>query len=492
MSTEAQDDSNLILAAEDFEPAEFEKFHRFSKSDERIISKLLAHGPVLLRGGRGSGKSALMVEAERRLTQNSTYQAFGIYISLRHLELIRSSGKAYEVFLCRLLLNRVQDKIGRPLDGSSEPTVTDVQRILAALSSELSKRIVLLFDDAAHIGREASLAEFFDVFRTISSSAVSCKAAIYPGVTKFGNRFDIFNDATVLDLSRSDELHGHSEFFADVMSIRFNNELPDDVFRGSLSRRDVAGFAGAAVLGNMRSFIFACNVLAEVSQHKPIGLPELNTTMLNLASNYYWPLLEEVEPKLGRYSPMVSVAQKVAEILFEAGGKSEKRSALILRDVGERIAKPLEILEYAGFISKREVSRALKSGGRGARYALNLCNLLEKAPGARLTSDLFKKWTEFSEPTEFHLASKLQQVQLPTEEGPEQLGILSLPIEKLAKSKAYPYGLTDAKIAVLRAASITTVGELASATDAQLDALDGVGPAVIRRFRNVVGQAIWM
>ena len=135
MPAEAQDNSNLILAAEDFEPAEFEKFHRFSKSDERIISKLLAHGPVLLRGGRGSGKSALMVEAERRLIKDSSYQAFGIYISLRHLELIRSSGRAYEVFLCRLLLNRVQDKIGRPLEGSSEPTVTDIQRILAALSS---------------------------------------------------------------------------------------------------------------------------------------------------------------------------------------------------------------------------------------------------------------------------------------------------------------------------------------------------------------------
>lgn len=493
MSTETLDNSNLILAAEDFDLAEFEKYHRFSKNDERIISKLVAHGPVLLRGGRGSGKSALMVEAERRLFKDPNFQAFGIYISLRHLELIRSSGKAYEVFLCRLLLNRIQEKIGKPLDASSEPTVTDVQRVLASLSSELSKRIVLLFDDAAHIGREASLAEFFDVFRTISSSTVSCKAAIYPGVTKFGNRFDIFNDATVLDLSRNDELQGHAEFFADIMSIRFGNELPDEAFRGSLSRPDVAGFAGTAVLGNMRSFIFACNALAEISQRKPIGLPELNQTMLNLASNYYWPLLEEVEPKLGRYAPMVSVAREAAEILFEIGGKVEKRSALVLRDVAERIAKPLEILEYAGFISKRDVSRAMKSGGRGARYALNLCNLLEKTPSARLTADLYKKWTqEVSEPSEFHRGSKLQLVQLPTEEGPEQLGVLSLPIEKLAKSQAYPYGLTEAKIQVLRAANITTVGELASASDEKLDALEGVGQAVLRRFRNVVGQAVWM
>ena len=411
------------------------------------------------------------------------------------MELIRSSGKEYEVFLCRLLLSKVKEKIGRTLDVSPDPTVTDVQRVLSCLSSELSKRIVLLFDDAAHIGREASLAEFFDVFRTISSSTVSCKAAIYPGVTKFGNRFDIFNDATVLDLARSDELQGHAVFFADIMSIRFGNELPDDAFRGSLSRPDVAGFVGMTVLGNMRSFIFACNELAGIwiSQRKPIGLPELQQAMLNLASNYYWPLLEEVEPKLGRYAPMVSVAREAAEILFEVGGKVGNRSSLVLREVSERIAKPLEILEYAGFISKRDVSRAMKSGGRGARYALNLCNLLEKTQPARLTAELYKKWTqEITEPLEFHRGSKLQLVQLPTVEGPEQLGVFSLPIEKLAKSQAYPYGLTDSKIHTLRAANITTVGELASATDAQLDALYMVGSAAVQRFRNVVGQAVWM
>jgi hypothetical protein len=69
------------------------------------------------------------------------------------------------------------------------------------------------------------------------------------------------------------------------------------------------------------------------------------------------------------------------------------------------------------------------------------------------------------------------------------LALREIQMEQTAGDAA---ALTDAKIAVLRAASITTVGELASATDAQLDALDGVGPAVIRRFRNVVGQAIWM
>ena len=60
-------DAGLILAAEECPPDEFERYHSFSSHDELIIRKLSAHGPVLVRGGRGSGKSALLIEASRRM-----------------------------------------------------------------------------------------------------------------------------------------------------------------------------------------------------------------------------------------------------------------------------------------------------------------------------------------------------------------------------------------------------------------------------------------
>ena len=99
------------------------------------------------------------------------------------------------------------------------------------LAQTLKRRIVLMFDDAAHIGREASLAEFFDVFRTLSSSAVSCKATIYPGVTNFGNRFDVFNDATVVDVIRDEDQPGFAALFADVVRARYPNWLKRDSFQ---------------------------------------------------------------------------------------------------------------------------------------------------------------------------------------------------------------------------------------------------------------------
>jgi hypothetical protein len=151
------------------------------------------------------------------------------------------------------------------------------------------------------------------------------------------------------------------------------------------------------------------------------------------------------------------------------------------------------MLEYAGFVARREVSRAMKSGGRGARFAVNLCNLMERIPGTRLTETLFQRWSsERPDPIEFHRGSELMSVELPVLRDEADLGILLKPIETLAKSNAYPYGLTEAKIDVLKEAGIDTVGDLAAASDDRLLSLWGVGDVFLRRFRNVVGQAIWM
>lgn len=46
------DDSGLLLAAEECPRDEFEKYHSFAKYERAIIQRIIAHGPVLLRGAR--------------------------------------------------------------------------------------------------------------------------------------------------------------------------------------------------------------------------------------------------------------------------------------------------------------------------------------------------------------------------------------------------------------------------------------------------------
>lgn len=496
-------DIELILAAEDFTDEDFEEYHIFSEYEDRIIRKLIAHGPVLLRGGRGSGKSALLKEAYYRVNKEPICQkVIGIYLSLRYLPLLRYINQDYEKFLCKLIIEHMKNALENlGYDETlfeSELEVADIQRELSKLALRLGRRIIIFFDDAAHIGREKSLSEFFDIFRTLSGNVVSCKAAIYPGVTEFGVRFDVLNDATVVDIVRREDTPSFSMFFTDIMQKRYSEKLPATIFSKSLSRDEVATFLGRAVIGNVRAFIYACNYLGDCEKQGNIGLIDIEKTLKYLATQYYWPLIDEVEPKLGAYEVLIDPARELAEILFQVVSESMAipsygPSCLIHRDHVERLKKILEIMEYIGFIAKREASRAMKSGGRGTRYSLNLCNIMERITPNRLTSEMFKNWIQHEKDfVQIYKSDELNKIDMPVSYENKDLGILSRPINILQKSIIYPYGLTEYRISKLSDAGFATVKQLAEANDADILAVEAVGTEWLRRIKNVVGQAIWM
>jgi hypothetical protein len=497
--TQEDADGGLILAAEECPPDKFEQLHAFSSYDDVIIRKLSAHGPVLIRGGRGSGKSALLIEAQRRMRAGGS--VFSVYMSLRYLSLLQSDGDEYIGHFCGLLSNEIARELTLQGLGAEFPVAKDqvtLQLCLGKLSQTLDRRIVLLFDDAAHIGREKPLEVFFDLFRTLSSSVASCKASIYPGVTKFGVRFDVFNDSTVLDISRSTVL-GSRSYFLEVIKSRYPRLATRDVFSDRLFPEQFANLLGRAVVGNMRAFILACN---RFDEHERISIPDLNTCFLDMATDYYWPLMEEVAPKLGVYEPLIEPAGQIFEAILENVSRPLRSGAkMIAQDrvtvhgkIVGNYAKIFEILEYLGFMSKIQASRGMKSGGRGPVYAINLCSLLEKVPSKRLTIEMIDEWIDAGpDLAEIHSGGNtFDYIEVPVLPEEHSLGILEKSVDVLAKSKAYPYGLTEDKIARLKAAGIKTVQELANTTDNQLYAIDMVGEVTIKRMRNVTLQAIWM
>lgn len=494
-----ENDAGLILAAEECPLDKFEGYHAFSHFDDIIIRKISAHGPVLLRGGRGSGKSALLIESHRRMRTSGT--TFSVYMSLRYLPLLQSDGSEYIGHFCSILSKAINTElVGQNYSHKLEFSDNEVslQMALAKLARELDKRIVILFDDAAHIGREKPLEVFFDLFRTLSSNSVSCKASIYPGVTKFGIRFDVFNDSTVIDISRSDVSKG-DKYFSDVIKARYPKLSSKDMFSDRLTPDVFARLLGRAVVGNMRAFILACNRFDGTAR---VSIPDVNACLINMAEDYYWPLMEEVAPKLGVYEPLidpaVSIFEAIVEHLCRPSHHSVKTIAqdrvTIHRNFVSQFSKVFEILEYLGFMAKREASRGMKSGGRGPVYAINLCSLLEKLPGKRLTIEMIDEWIDAkADLAEIHSsASTFSNVKMPELAPDDKLGILGKDVDVLAKSKAYPYGLTDDKINRLKNAEILTVEQLAETSDSDLMEIDMVGPATVKRIRDVMLQAIWM
>lgn len=492
-------DSGLILAAEECPPDQFGRYHSFSSHDEIIIRKLSAHGPVLVRGGRGSGKSALLIEAHRRMREIGI--VFPVYVSLRYLPLLQSDGKEYIGHFCRLVSQAIQNELKVQTSSHDFAVAADevaMQFGLNALAQALGSRIVLLFDDAAHIGREKPLEVFFDLFRTLSSSLTSCKASIYPGVTKFGVRFDVFNDSTVVDIGRSD-ITTAPDFFPDVIRARYPRLAERTAFSDRLAPSQFANLLGRAVVGNLRGFILACNRFDTIDK---IGIPELTQCLLDMASDYFWPLMEEVAPKLGVYEVLIEPAREVVETIVDHTTRPIKSSSrlfaqdrvLIHRQIFSQYLKVFEILEYLGFVAKREASRALKSGGRGPIFAINLCSLLEATPTRRLTFEMIEEWLQgSSEAAELHVSGSAFQTiilpELPQEHG---LAIFGKGIDVLGRSAAYPYGLTEAIIQRLATAGMETVGQLAQATDEELDDIGYIGEVKIKIIRDVVYQAIWM
>lgn len=492
---------NLLLAAEDFSNEEFLANHHFFSYEESIIKNLMAHGPILLKGGRGTGKSALMREASRRLGESPyNREVLGIYLSLRHLPLLRTRGKEYEKELLKILSDKINEVSIKQfkIEFESVTEVYDMHNNLTNLALKIDKRIVLFLDDAAHIGREASLEEFFDIFRTLSSSKVSCKAAIYPGVTRFGNRFDIYNDATVIEIQRREGKPGFNELFQTIMETRFPKSKLEDVFVNELDIKKVSNFLGMAVVGNVRSYVKLCGTLFSNGVYKGIGFNKISETLLEVSSDYYWPMIEEVKLKLGIYESLIEPAQEFVDIIYTQCGQKETTTCIIHRDILLKANKLLEILEYTGFLSKREASRGMKSGGRGARYFVNLCNLLEKVPGSRLTKELFEEWEgNKKEDIQFSKTGILGkfdfELTVTTNSNDESdLGILSLTVDKLKKSNVFPYGITDNKLELLQNNEFKTVNDLAKATDEEILSIEGIGEKTLERFKSVIGQAIWM
>lgn len=490
---EIAEESSLLLAAEECPREDFEKFHTFTRYERSIISRLIAHGPVLLRGGRGSGKSALLIESFLTMRRDYSSSILPVYISLRHLPLLRSEGAEYVSNFCKILSSEINKEF-RISHSRSFPIVGQVGFLLETLEKnarELKKRIVLLFDDAAHIGRERPLVEFFDIFRTISTSRISCKASIYPGVTKFGIRFDVFNDATVIEISRDERKDNFDQIFIEITKKRFPLLADKIASSRSVGLGIYATIMGRAVTGNLRSFVFACNAMQLMGS---AGYPEITKCLLDLSGNYFWPLLEEVAPKLGSYEILVPAAQEVAQHIFQACARGRVSYCLVHREIMQRNSKIFEILEYAGFISRRDASLAMKSGGRGVMYSVNLCNLLDETSGRRLTSELASQWTQGTDrPFELHISNPdFAKIQIPEPDGDDDLSILRKPVQTLKRSNAYPYGLTGDKVQRLTEAGFKSILQLAEAPDDAILEIHMIGPKSLKAIRDVIHQAVWM
>lgn len=239
--------SDFRIRTEDFKDDEILDYYVQTQRDKQIVEQLKAPAPLVLEGSRGTGKSFLLRVAQAELLQSFEQdRALPVYVTFVRSSLLHSSdpeqflhwmlarlssqilrvlykkgflaqapvgasilaaeplkptGDDYRIEQIALKYEESYQNPGVEINPGGIPTVEQFKNAIEDLCDSLGiNRIVLLFDEAAHIFRPEQQRNFFTLFRDLRSPYISCNAAVYPGVTSYGPTFQVAHDATVVEI----------------------------------------------------------------------------------------------------------------------------------------------------------------------------------------------------------------------------------------------------------------------------------------------------
>ncbi len=529
--------SDFFYRTEDIRPSDIHEFYVDSKQDRNIVDALKNRNPSILVGSRGVGKSFLLRVAEWELWEEFEAQrVVPVYISFVKSSLLQSNDP--EQFkhwmlarICSVMLRTLKkhglfggaQASARFLAGSSEATdasktaiekiaeqyemswkepgvhicaheIPDVESFKEAvedLSEELNvKRFVLLFDEAAHIFVPEQQRQFFTLFRDLRSYCITCNAAVYPGVTSFGDTFQVSHDATMLYVERNvleDE-------YVDKMREIIEKQADSSILKNIAKNGQNFAVLAYAATGNPRLLI------------KTVGMaPLMNSSQINsVIREFYrsdvWSDHSLLAEKYLGHRGVVDWGRKFIENYVLPELKSKNDSYLldgkgtstyiwIHRDAPEIAKEALRVLCYTGIISEHSVGIKATRSEIGTRYIVNLGCLFSQETTPAQTSFSIAKGLTPRRMTEFGAGRAVFSELIEVSKGiPSQSNGLALS-EQLNK----PIDVLDISAWLkckLRELSLVTVGDVLEASEEQLKKAWMVGNVRARRMRNAAEASV--
>lgn len=424
--------SELLFRTEDIPNDEILRLFVETSQDRDVIEKLKSISPIILVGSRGVGKSFLMKVSEEELNRNfHTERVLPVYLTFNKSSLIHSTDtQQFSNWMLSLVCSKIIRQLRRKgllanlpqsinvLSGGSYsedslkiedvaksyedswktpkaeiapntiPTIDDFKDAIQEICEELEiKRINLLIDEAAHIFRPEQQRQFFTLFRDLRSPYISCNAAVYPGVTSFGDVFQYSQDATFLNINRDVLASSYVERMREIVEKQANS---DSRLLTEMSRnRDNFAILAYGASGNPR---FLLKSIART--------PKLNSSQLNetIREFYKVELLAEhsnLSEKYPGQKELIDWGRNFIEniILPELQKKnnnyllSDKQTSCFIwihKDVPQTVKESLRLLEYTGIIQEHGKGIKSSSSEVGTRYLVNLGCLfsLEATPSS--------------------------------------------------------------------------------------------------------------
>jgi hypothetical protein len=505
-------------------------------TDKEIVRLLKAATPIVLEGSRGTGKSFLLRVAEIELDNSfAESKVLPVYVSFIRSSLVHTTDPhQLQHWMLAKICNRVVRSLkargissvfeSTILTGSSnpshEPTVLEkleaefensyknpdhaistiavptVEQFKDAIEEICQRheinRLCLLFDEAIHIFRPHQQRQFFTLFRDLRSPYIGCNAAVYPGVTSYGDVFEMTHDATLKRLERDMMASTYLENMREIALKQVESTTATAILRND----NIFTVLAFCVGGNPRL------LLKNLAQCPQLRAPEVNEMIKTFYRAGIWSEHSSLAGTYSGHKPLIDWGRNFIEneVLPRLGERNQRALReegtestcffWIHRDSPEAVKHALRLLAYTGIVEKGEDSIRGTRAELGTRYTVNFgCVLALQATPTTVGLELARKLSvkRFVEFGANHASYEPIRNAVINLDGEDSLRVLR---EQLARS-INKLDLTDWQKSQLASIGCETVGQILRNDETYfIDRLYYVGPKRARRIKNAADAAV--
>lgn len=238
------------------------------------------------------------------------------------------------------------------------------------------KRIVFLFDEAAHTLSEQQQEDFFSFMKRLRSPKIACKAAVYPGISSYGKDFDYGQDARVIRLDRKPEdKEKYFDFFEKILEKRLSG---DELWKTLSKNQNILEAIIIACFGNPRHLFL---LIDELGQNVPTtrDLPKI---IKSYVEQNLWKYYLGLGKRLERFKAQVNTGYNfITSIVIpdlraqDNKWRERKKPELsiyfaIESELFDDLKDVIGVLIYSGILSERG-QQSIGQNKYGKVYAVN-------------------------------------------------------------------------------------------------------------------------
>lgn len=244
------------------------------------------------------------------------------------------------------------------------------------------KRIVLLFDEAAHVFSHEQQEKFFTLFKSLRNPRIACKATVYPGITNYGKYFEKGQDAKELRIDWSSKNNDDVNYIKNILKKRIL--AYDNTYWEMLCRNEeIIKTICICSNGNPR---FAFHIIDELENMKVFKKTSItHQTLINAIRQVFdnkWRDFSSLQNRLVKYKSFIRESESFVKLSVipnlriwnEKRRKDSRKLSVgfyIEVDAYDKIPQIFDILAYHNIVMIDYSKKSIKQYKYGFLVSLN-------------------------------------------------------------------------------------------------------------------------